>query len=425
VLFAATLCVVIWIFSEIAAFFAYWVVDDESFAYARVFSEMRSRSRVEAPDRAWKPAEHQVLHPYLGYVYDPTQASPAADASFGAARLKSLWGFADSSPPLRRRASDRLIVGILGGSFARQFADVAPELLAEPLRAAGVLDGRELDVVRLAVNGYKQPQQLMTLSYLLALGAEFDVLLNIDGFNEVALHAPHNGTQGVFPAFPRAWRQRVQTIPDRAELRAMGAIAHGEARLASWAQLFVESPVRYSVLADFVWLVRDRVLLAEIARARTEYQAFVPRRLRFVETGPPRSYADEDEMYRDLAALWRESSKQLHRLARANDIQYFHFLQPNQYVAGSKPMAEPEAARALSDESPYREGAERGYPLLVREGRGLLDEGVAFSDLTGVFHEVEAPVYRDSCCHVNGLGNRIVARAIAAFVAERWVPAHE
>ena len=86
-------------------------------------------------------------------------------------------------------------------------------------------------------------------------------------------------------------------------------------------------------------------------------------------------------------------------------------------------MGEEEAARALSDQSPYREGAERGYPLLIREGRALLEEGVAFRDLTGVFRETEAAVYRDSCCHVNERGNQILAGAIAAFVAERWSPA--
>lgn len=214
----------------------------------------------------------------------------------------------------------------------------------------------------------------------------------------------------------------MQSLPERAELRAIGAIAHAEARLAGWAERFADSPLRYSVLANLIWLVRDKELQGEIAAARADYQAFVPDRLRFVETGPPRHYADDAEMYRDLVALWSESSLQIHRLAKANEIQYFHFLQPNQYVPGSKPMGGREAALALSDRSPYREGAERGYPLLIRGGRALRDAGVAFGDLTGVFREVEAPVYRDSCCHVNELGDQILAGAIAAFVAERWAP---
>jgi len=35
--------------------------------------------------------------------------------------------------------------------------------------------------------GYKQPQQLLVLSYFLSIGQPFDMVMNIDGFNEVAL----------------------------------------------------------------------------------------------------------------------------------------------------------------------------------------------------------------------------------------------
>ena len=40
--------------------------------------------------------------------------------------------------------------------------------------------------VNLALFGYKQPQQLTTLAYLMSIGGQFDLVLNIDGFNEVA-----------------------------------------------------------------------------------------------------------------------------------------------------------------------------------------------------------------------------------------------
>src|SRR4030095_13628597 len=40
--------------------------------------------------------------------------------------------------------------------------------------------------------GYKQPQQLLVLSYFLSIGQTFDLVLNIDGFNEVALGSLNN-----------------------------------------------------------------------------------------------------------------------------------------------------------------------------------------------------------------------------------------
>ena len=52
----------------------------------------------------------------------------------------------------------------------------------------------------MAHGGWKQPQQLLALSWILALGGELDVLINVDGFNEVALDGVENAERGVFPA---------------------------------------------------------------------------------------------------------------------------------------------------------------------------------------------------------------------------------
>jgi len=43
----------------------------------------------------------------------------------------------------------------------------------------------------------------MRLNYLLALGARFDLFINLDGFNEVALPPAENIPKGVFLFFPR------------------------------------------------------------------------------------------------------------------------------------------------------------------------------------------------------------------------------
>ena len=45
------------------------------------------------------------------------------------------------------------------------------------------------------------------------------------------------------------------------------------------------------------------------------------------------------------ARTWAESSFQMHAVASAKGIRYFHFLQPNQYIEGTKPMSDGGAAR--------------------------------------------------------------------------------
>jgi hypothetical protein len=60
--------------------------------------------------------------------------------------------------------------------------------------------------------------------------------------------------------------------------------------------------------------------------------------------------------------------------------------------------------------------APAGYAALAAELPALRAAGVPFTDLTRVFADVAETVYVDDCCHVNRLGNELLARAIGAAV---------
>ena len=139
----------------------------------------------------------------------------------------------------------------------------------------------------------------------------------------------------------------------------------------------------------------------------------------YARTGPARSYESEKAMYQDLAAVWKRCSLQMHQICKVNGIKYFHFLQPNQYVAGSKPMGKEERLVALRDKHPYRQPVERGYSCLIEAGKDLVEEGVSFHDLTKVFSSIDEPLYVDACCHVNQEGNSVLARAIGESIAAK------
>ena len=128
--------------------------------------------------------------------------------------------------------------------------------------------------------------------------------------------------------------------------------------------------------------------------------------------------ASREDAYRQLADLWRRSSLQMHRLCAANGILYLHFLQPNQYVPGSKPMGRAERARAFDEQQPYRRPVEEGYPWLQRAGAALSRDGVRFHDLTRIWEDVAEPRYHDTCCHVNRTGSEEIAAVIAGDVAD-------
>ena len=141
----------------------------------------------------------------------------------------------------------------------------------------------------------------------------------------------------------------------------------------------------------------------------------------FLQTGPHIDYSSEQQMFAELAQLWKNCSLQLHRICDANNIAYYHFLQPNQYFEGSKPMSAEERVAVILPGHPYSEGVMKGYPLLKREGDELVKLGVRFTDLTMLFANTQAQAYRDNCCHCNELGGKMLAQAVADAVlsAER------
>ena len=106
----------------------------------------------------------------------------------------------------------------------------------------------------------------------------------------------------------------------------------------------------------------------------------------------------------------------MHLLCQGMGIEYYHFLQPNQYVPDSKPLSAEEVADAWRANHPYRTPALEGYPRLVRYGRRLRRNGIAFHDLTGIFRERPETLYRDTCCHLNQAGNTLLAEAIRRVI---------
>ena len=108
----------------------------------------------------------------------------------------------------------------------------------------------------------------------------------------------------------------------------------------------------------------------------------------------------------------------MNRLCAANGIRYFHFLQPNQYVPGSKTIGKEEKKQAFLDRHPYKKGVEGGYPYLIKAGKELVNEGVNFHDLTMIFADKFEPIYIDNCCHYYQKGNEILGTVIGQAIIQ-------
>lgn len=364
----------------------------------------------KGPEQAPLWMENHMLHPYTGYVGNPTTI-------YAGGRLYTKYGF--PGPPLPADPEgDDYIIAITGGSVAMSFYYNGSRPLRKALMASGEFEGKTIRFVCLALQGFKQPQQLMALTYMLAQGQRFDMVINLDGFNEVVLPVVDNFSAGVSPIYPRSWNLYAL---DRLGGETLTLIARQEIirqERAGLRRLLSVPILKWSNAALAVVALLDE----RKARAQNE----VGWRLRqALEGSSPRPeiqgpaydapLASANEALARSVSIWQTCSIQMHWLCAANGVRYAHFLQPNQYVPDSKKFTEAERREAYR-EGPYRDAAMAGYPYLAASGEMLREAGVAFTDLTDVYVGVSERIYVDDCCHVNELGNRLLAQRIAASV---------
>lgn len=371
----------------------------QSTAHAPAMGEEGSaKPRNDTGLLSWPGAQYvEALHPYLGFVpVTLAQAKPK-----GVLRV------------IRSRSANKRIVAVFGGSFAGgvclEGRDALKNALSEP--------GKTVEILCLAAPGYKQPQQLMALTYVLSLGGAFDLIINIDGFNEVALPLAENVPKGVFPIYPRAWFLRLQSVDDPLVTTHLIDLAALDREHKRWVNLQREWGLHHSIAVSLLWRRVERAYANE-RNQLVERMDELQRRedLSYAVTGPEVTFEDDSAAYEYLAKVWRDSSIQMKRISDGNDIDYYHFLQPNQYVQDSKPMTESEKRVAIRETHRYRPGVVAGYPILIRLGRDLVDAGVNYVDLTMMFRDVEEPLYKDDCCHLNPMGYEMTARRIGSLI---------
>jgi hypothetical protein len=347
----------------------------------------------DADDAAFK----HVLHPYFGFelpfmVERTARQVSRADAEGRAGRFEVL---------------------VVGGSVAALFARHAGEELARLLEADPRLDGRRVVVLNQGRGSFKQPQQQALVAYLLALGLEPDAILNVDGFNEVALGS-HNAALGVHPLHPHWPRwghlagagggspESVDRVVATLSLqREASALAERTLELGAH-----RSAVLGRLVARRLYALRDEWYAAKqgYLEAMLEPSGGSPLR----GPGAPGSAGEALDV---IVRCWTESSAAIDALCDRRAIAYLHVLQPTLHDEGSKPMTVEERAKGALQPAQFR-SVRDGYPRLRAAAEVLREDGVRVFDASRLFADVASTLYTDAC-HFDAEGNARLARAIA------------
>lgn len=311
------------------------------------------------------------------------------------------------------RAEKALDICILGGSVAQAFAEHGRARLVEILQKDDRLRGREVLVHNYACAGYKQPQQVMLLSYLLALGHKPDLVIELDGFNDTALAWANraSGAHPIYPYFPFWSTVMPSQRPDWEWAEHVHETHVNQERALAFGEWLLRSQLWRSSFLGQIGQVRFERLRGAYVDSYKHLHDYTATRPKDAELRGPGSPANDDVAARVIVRVWEECSLGMKGICGANGIAYLHVLQPTLKDAGSKPLTEKEIAGSGADAA-WIEGVERLYAHLRQGGERLSKQGVAFFDATGIFREHPEDLYVD-VCHLNQRGNDLMAEAIA------------
>jgi hypothetical protein len=325
-------------------------------------------------------------HPYLGYLL------PAKAGDLALLR--------------RQHDPDDYVIAILGGSVADQFGRYIgqhPQTLEALRPLIPAIGNRRIRLFVFAAGGYKQPQQFILASYLLE---DLDLTINIDGFNEIAV-------TDLYPAYPTDFPANTLIFFRHDDAPRIYPILAGMARFAyrGLNGLPLKIPLlSRSSIYFLIWQGIHPLLYEGIGGLENRYLTAI---------GARAALGDEQMQvasWQRKIEIWKKYTRLQNELEKRAGVTAYFFLQPNQYLRGSKPLSAEERATSINPEFADRGDAE--MKLLRAAAQDMRAHGLAVVDLTGIYRDIEPTVYRDACCHLNELGNQIMAEGILSALRQ-------
>ena len=389
---------------------------------------------VQPKIKALASLPNHLLSPYFGWIETPgtrlkellyqsridLQSKNNPDPDWLYITNNSLGFVSKLNIPLPKNKHD-YVIAVMGGSVARWFALQVPKKFVTQLKQHRFFKGKNIILFNLASGGYKQPQQLNLLNFLLINSFAPDMVINIDGFNEAAL-AFDNLKHGVSPAYPSHshWTHLTKGFALTGEIRKiLGDYQRASRKKERFSVLAQKHS--YSNILSYIFLKQQERWKDEITRQEILYteksETLAKDSRKLTIKGP-----NFDTCLNGIATIWQRSSKLMYDICSANQILYFHILQPTPHDPDAvKPFTEEELGRIGSGVHLWAQGIRLLYPMFKAKAEELEVRGVSYKDLTDIFSTSTDTIYYD-VCHFNQKGNELLAMAIATYIKEHLSP---
>lgn len=406
-------------FLELGSLGWYFVKHKQIF-YTREKQEDKSALGINLEGVRLNQSIVERFHPFFGFIQNP---SPDFRPGF---KVNNYGFISPYDYPFKKFKKNQFIIGIFGGSVASDFSifQIQNKILPQYLKQVPGLQDKEFVILSFATGGYKQPQQLLILNYFLALGQELDLVVNIDGFNEVALSNLNNKNQ-INLAMPSI--QHISPLTSLANnslsIKAMQAtirIKENKTRINEGLESLQHCSLAACDALTSVYVqnlvnnYRKDIILFE--KERSKKQKDEEESVIFINKN--KSILEDSAAFEQMAWNWAKSSIFMHKVLSASNVPYFHVLQPNQYYQTKRVFGEAEKRIAFNKDTPYSKAVELGYPAILSKFPNLQKNNINILNGVKVFDKTKDAVYVDSCCHYNQAGEVIFSNYVGSSILE-------
>ena len=360
------------------------------------------------------------FHPFFGFIQKP---GPDFRPGF---KVNNYGFISPYDYPFKKTKKHQFIIGVFGGSVASNYSifEIQNQFLPKYLKQLPGLKDREFVILSFATGGYKQPQQLLILNYFLALGQELDMVVNIDGFNEVALSNLNNKNK-IDLAMPSL--QHILPLTNLANnslsIKAMKATVRIQENKARINQALTSLQNCTLAVCDALTSVYIQNLVnnyktdvIKFEQARGKKQKDDGGSVIYINTN--KSVLEDSVAFEQMAQNWAKSSIFMHKVLSASNVPYFQVLQPNQYYQTKRVFSAAEKQIAFNQDTPYAKAVELGYPALFKKFPNLEKNHIDILNGVNVFDKTKDAVYVDSCCHYNQAGEVIFSNYVGSSILE-------
>lgn len=330
-----------------------------------------------------------VGHPYFGYVYNK-------DAGI------NNFGFATPDDFPYERKKDELVVGVFGGSVGQYFGQYLLENVDGVTNVKVCGADKKIKIINFGIATQRQPQAFQIFQFY---AEQIDMAIKLDGHNEMR-YFPDLGFPREYPTWYGLFFLINQKKQD--ELEKIYSLHKWQYRIITLGEdfnFFKKSEVYFNLNMS---LIRSIQRFVKAAETRVEELSVGPIR-------PDYYYRNDESSIR----VWKKYTILQSVVAKQLKVPLISAIQPTQYLEGSKIFSKEEKELAVDSDPKLQAILKKHWQLLGDAIPEVKKEGVNLLDFRRVFANVSEPVFKDKCCHVNDLGNQIMAKIILEQVREQ------